>query len=84
MSSLKYRPALRVAPPLLAALLLLCLAPYAAANNALVGGGNACGGVTEPDGTQMVQQAYDDSIYTCGTGNTFVPEALIEIGRAHV
>jgi hypothetical protein len=42
-----------------------------------VGGGNACGGVTEPDGTQMVQQAYDDGIYTCGTSSTFVPEALI-------
>jgi len=76
MSSLTYRPALRVAPPLLAAL-LLCHAPDAAANNAPVGGGNACGGVTEPDGTQMVQQAYDDGIYTCGTGSTFVPEALI-------
>jgi hypothetical protein len=73
MSSLQYRPALRVAAPLLAALLL---SPYAAANVA-VGGGGSCTGVTESDGTQMVQQAYDDGIYTCGIGSTFVPEALI-------
>jgi len=61
----------------LGAAILLCQAPYAAANNALVGGGGSCTGVTETDGTQMVQQAYDDGIYTCGTGSTFVPEALI-------
>jgi hypothetical protein len=59
----------------LAALLLVCQAPYVAANVA-EGGGGSCTGVTESDGTQMLQQAYDDGLYTC-SGGTYVPEALI-------
>src|ERR1039458_5356195 len=75
MSRLNDRSALRVAPLFLAALLLVCQAPYVAANVA-EGGGGSCTGVTESDGTQMLQQAYDDGLYTC-SGGTYVPEALI-------
>ncbi len=62
----------------MAALLLLCLPPYPAfAQNAPVGGGGSCTQSLEPDGTVGQQQAYDNGLYTCLSGGTWTPEALI-------
>src|SRR4051794_22073041 len=47
-----------------------------AGGNPPVGGGGSCSGMTEPDGTQGQQQAYDDGLYTC-TGGAYAPEAFI-------
>jgi hypothetical protein len=47
-----------------------------AAGNAPVGGGGSCNTTTEPDGTQGVQQAYDNGLYTCSS-SAWVAEALI-------
>jgi hypothetical protein len=46
--------------------------PEAAANVA-VGGGGTCTTVSNAydDASQVFQEAYDDGIYTCGSGNTY-------------
>ena len=60
-----------------ALLLLLCAAHPAHAGNAPVGGAGACTYATEPDGTVGQQQAYDNGLYTCLSGGTWTPEAMI-------
>jgi hypothetical protein len=55
---------------------LLDAAPAMAQANAPVGGGGSCSAQTEPDGTQGVQQAYDNGLYTCSS-SAWVPEAFM-------
>jgi hypothetical protein len=42
-----------------------------------VGGGGSCNQSLEPDGTVAQQQAYANGLYTCLSGGTWTPEALI-------
>ena len=63
-----------------AALLFFLLAAplhVAHAANAPLGGGGSCSYGLEPDGTVAQQQAYDNGLYTCLSGGTWTPEALI-------
>jgi hypothetical protein len=59
-------------------LVLLCLTHHLThAQNAPVGGGGSCNQSLEPDGTVAQQQAYDNGLYTCLSGGTWTPEAII-------
>lgn len=70
-------------PPCFRVLTLLVIflsqsAPAAlAGGNAPVGGGGACNQSLASDGSVGQQQAYNNGLYTCLSGGTWTPEALI-------
>lgn len=68
----------RFLPAIFAALLLLSMsATVALAGNAPVGGGGSCNRSLASDGSVGQQQAYNNGLYTCLSGNTWAPQALI-------